>query len=102
MQLSHGVRNPVTLLPRFELFDGCRPGTLMRAFSPRVRIDRWNRLTPPMTRHRASPGSQAVSPETAADVVERLVVTAGLADDWPGHSPRRGSATAARAAALGS
>jgi hypothetical protein len=39
-----------------------------------------------------------LTPEAAADVVERLALAAGLSGAWSGHSLRRGFATAAREA----
>lgn len=65
-----------------------------------VRVDRWDRLAPPMTRHGKPIGDPAgrLTAEAAADVVERLADAAQLTGDWSGHSLRRGFATAARAA----
>ncbi|MFE2768760.1 tyrosine-type recombinase/integrase [Streptomyces albidoflavus] len=65
-----------------------------------LRVDRWDRLAPPLTRHGRPIGDPAgrLTAEAAADVVERLAVAAGLAGAWSGHSLRRGFATAARAA----
>lgn len=65
-----------------------------------VRIDRWDRIAPPMTRRGRTIGDPAgrMTAEAAAEVVERLAVAAGLSGDWSGHSLRRGFATAARAA----
>ncbi|MGA5376000.1 site-specific integrase [Streptomyces griseoincarnatus] len=65
-----------------------------------VRVDRWDRIAPPMTRGGRTIGDPAgrITAEAAAEVVERLAVAAGLSGDWSGHSLRRGFATAARAA----
>ncbi|WSB58662.1 site-specific integrase (plasmid) [Streptomyces cellulosae] len=65
-----------------------------------VRVDRWDRIAPPMTRRGHPIGDPAgrMTAEAAAEVVERLAVAAGLSGDWSGHSLRRGFATAARAA----
>ncbi|MBH5131258.1 site-specific integrase [Streptomyces sp. HB-N217] len=65
-----------------------------------VRVDRWDRIAPPMTRHGRVIGDPAgrITAEAAAEVIERLAVAAGLSGDWSGHSLRRGFATAARAA----
>ncbi|MGW0345908.1 site-specific integrase [Streptomyces anthocyanicus] len=65
-----------------------------------VRVDRWGRIAPPMTRHGRVIGDSAgrMTTEAAAEVVERLAVAAGLSGEWSGHSLRRGFATAARAA----
>ncbi|MEU0289901.1 site-specific integrase [Streptomyces sp. NPDC006147] len=65
-----------------------------------VRVDRWDRIAPPMTRRGRTIGDPAgrMTAEAAAEVVERLAVAAGLSGDWSGHSLRRGFATAARAA----
>ncbi|MFE9137610.1 tyrosine-type recombinase/integrase [Streptomyces sp. NPDC007355] len=43
------------------------------------------------------PGGRLTA-EAAAEVIERLADAAGLSGAWSGHSPRRGFATAARAA----
>jgi len=65
-----------------------------------LRIDRWDRIAPPMTRNGRTIGDPAgrMTAEAAAEVVERLAVAAGLSGAWSGHSLRRGFATAARAA----
>ncbi|MFE0449100.1 tyrosine-type recombinase/integrase [Streptomyces fungicidicus] len=65
-----------------------------------LRVDRWDRLAPPMTRHGRTIGDPAgrMTAEAAAEVIERLAVAAGLTGAWSGHSLRRGFATAARAA----
>jgi site-specific recombinase XerD len=65
-----------------------------------VRVDRWDRLAPPLTRHGRPIGDPAgrMTAEAAAEVIERLAVAAGLSGAWSGHSLRRGFATAARAA----
>ncbi|MYW55912.1 tyrosine-type recombinase/integrase [Streptomyces sp. SID8376] len=65
-----------------------------------VRVDRWDRIAPPLTRGGRPIGDPAgrMTAEAAAEVVERLAVAAGLSGDWSGHSLRRGFATAARAA----
>ncbi|MFE0824155.1 tyrosine-type recombinase/integrase [Streptomyces sp. NPDC058847] len=65
-----------------------------------VRVDRWDRIAPPLTRRGRPIGDPAgrMTAEAAAEVVERLAVAAGLSGDWSGHSLRRGFATAARAA----
>ncbi|MET9347694.1 site-specific integrase [Streptomyces termitum] len=65
-----------------------------------VRVDRWDRLAPPITRGGRTIGDPAgrMTAEAAAEVIERLADTAGLSGDWSGHSLRRGFATAARAA----
>ncbi|MEU5524876.1 site-specific integrase [Streptomyces sp. NPDC047860] len=65
-----------------------------------VRVDRWDRLAPPMTRRGRTIGdpSGRMTAEATAEVIERLAVAADLAGDWSGHSLRRGFATAARAA----
>ncbi|AXQ57803.1 site-specific integrase [Streptomyces koyangensis] len=65
-----------------------------------VRVDRWDRLAPPLTRHGRPIGDPAgrMTAEAAAEVTERLAAAAGLSGDWSGHSLRRGFATAARAA----
>ncbi|WP_406723500.1 tyrosine-type recombinase/integrase [Streptomyces sp. GD-15H] len=65
-----------------------------------LRIDRWDRLAPPMTRRGRTIGDPAgrMTAEAAAEVIERLAVAAGLTGAWSGHSLRRGFATAARAA----
>jgi site-specific recombinase XerD len=71
-----------------------------------VRVDRWDRLAPPMTRRNKMTGiaepigdpAGRMTAEAAAEVIERLAVAAGLSGDWSGHSLRRGFATAARAA----
>ncbi|MFE1076222.1 site-specific integrase [Streptomyces sp. NPDC058783] len=65
-----------------------------------VRVDRWDCLAPPMTRRGRVIGGPAgrMTAEAAAEVIERLAVSAGLSGDWSGHSLRRGFATAARAA----
>ncbi|MEU7267105.1 site-specific integrase [Streptomyces albidoflavus] len=65
-----------------------------------VRVDRWDRIAPPLTRRGLPIGDPAgrMTAEAAAEVVERLAVAAGLSGDWSGHSLRRGFATAARAA----
>ncbi|EMF30501.1 putative integrase/recombinase [Streptomyces gancidicus BKS 13-15] len=65
-----------------------------------VRVDRWDRIVPPMTRGGRTIGDPAgrMTAEAAAEVVERLAVAVGLSGDWSGHSLRRGFATAARAA----
>ncbi|MFC8408591.1 site-specific integrase [Streptomyces griseoincarnatus] len=65
-----------------------------------VRVDRWDRVAPPLTRGGRPIGDPAgrMTAEAAAEVVERLAVAAGLSGDWSGHSLRRGFATAARAA----
>ena len=65
-----------------------------------VRVDRWDRLAPPLTRHGQPIGDPTgrMTAEAAAEVVERLANAAGLVGDWSGHSLRRGFATAARAA----
>jgi site-specific recombinase XerD len=70
-----------------------------------VRVDRWDRIAPPMTRRNkhgivkpiGDPAGRMTA-EAAAEVIERLAVAAGLSGDWSGHSLRRGFATAARAA----
>jgi site-specific recombinase XerD len=54
-----------------------------------VRVDRWGRLAPPMTRRGRTIGDSAG--RMTADA-------AGLVGAWSGHSLRRGFATAARAA----
>ncbi|MGA5292216.1 tyrosine-type recombinase/integrase [Streptomyces pseudogriseolus] len=68
-----------------------------------VRVDRWDRLAPPMTRGGRPIGDPAgrMTAEAAAEVIERLADTAGLTGAWFGHSLRRGFATAARAAGHG-
>ncbi|WP_461712342.1 site-specific integrase [Streptomyces sp. DSM 41013] len=71
-----------------------------------VRVDRWDRIAPPLTRRNKDTGivepigdpAGRMTAEAAAEVVERLAVAAGLSGDWSGHSLRRGFATAARAA----
>ncbi|GGV76440.1 hypothetical protein GCM10015535_08290 [Streptomyces gelaticus] len=65
-----------------------------------LRVDRWDRLAPPMTRGGRIIGDPAgrMTAEAAAEAIERLAVAAGLSGDWSGHSLRRGFATAARAA----
>ncbi|MFD9496869.1 tyrosine-type recombinase/integrase [Streptomyces sp. NPDC060005] len=65
-----------------------------------VRIDRWDRIAPPLTRrgHPIGDPSGRMTAEAAAEVIERLAVAANLSGDWSGHSLRRGFATAARAA----
>lgn len=65
-----------------------------------VRVDRWDRLAPPMTRGGRPIGDPAgrMTAEAAAEVIERLADAAGLTGAWSGHSLRRGFATAARAA----
>jgi integrase len=65
-----------------------------------VRVDRWDRLAPPLTRGGRPIGDPAgrMTAEAAAEVIERLADTAGLTGAWSGHSLRRGFATAARAA----
>ncbi|MFI9297558.1 site-specific integrase [Streptomyces gardneri] len=65
-----------------------------------VRVDRWDRLAPRLTRGGRTIGDPAgrMTAEAAAEVIERLAATAGLSGDWSGHSLRRGFATAARAA----
>ncbi|MFC9949973.1 tyrosine-type recombinase/integrase [Streptomyces prasinus] len=65
-----------------------------------VRVDRWGRLAPPLTRNGLPIGDPAgrMTAEAAAEVIERLADAAGLSGDWSGHSLRRGFATAARAA----
>ncbi|MGW1354856.1 tyrosine-type recombinase/integrase [Streptomyces sp. NPDC002409] len=64
-----------------------------------VRVDRWNRLAPPITRNGRPIGDPAgrMTAEAAAEVIERLAADADLTGDWSGHSLRRGFATAARA-----
>lgn len=61
-----------------------------------VRVDRWDRLAPPLTRGGRPIGDPAG--RMTAEVIERLADTAGLTGAWSGHSLRRGFATAARAA----
>ncbi|MDH6229349.1 tyrosine-type recombinase/integrase [Streptomyces sp. MJP52] len=65
-----------------------------------VRVDRWDRIAPPFTRAGRPIGdpSGRMTAETAAEVIEHLAESAGLTGAWPGHSLRRGFATAARAA----
>ncbi|MFJ4343331.1 site-specific integrase [Streptomyces sp. NPDC088915] len=65
-----------------------------------VRVDRWDRLAPSLTRHGRTIGDPAgrITAEAAAEVIGRLADAAGLTGDWSGHSLRRGFATAARAA----
>ncbi|MEU1216621.1 tyrosine-type recombinase/integrase [Streptomyces sp. NPDC005790] len=65
-----------------------------------VRVDRWDRLAPPMTRRGRTIGDPAgrMTAEAAAEVIERLADAVGLVGAWSGHSLRRGFATAARAA----
>ncbi|WP_151775808.1 tyrosine-type recombinase/integrase, partial [Streptomyces abyssomicinicus] len=65
-----------------------------------VRVDRWDRIAPPLTRGGRRIGDPAgrMTAEAAAEVVERLAVAAHLTGAWSGHSLRRGFATAARAA----
>ncbi|MFJ4924078.1 site-specific integrase [Streptomyces sp. NPDC088736] len=65
-----------------------------------VRVDRHGRIAPPMYRHGRPIGDPAgrITPEAAADVVERAAAVAGLEGRWTGHSLRRGFATAARKA----
>lgn len=65
-----------------------------------VRVDRWDRIAPPLTRDGRPIGDPTgrMTPEAAAEVIERLADVAGLSGAWSGHSLRRGFATAARAA----
>lgn len=65
-----------------------------------LRVDRWDRLAPAMTRNGHAIGDPAgrMTAEAAAEVIERLADVADLSGDWSGHSLRRGFATAARAA----
>ncbi|MFF4874043.1 site-specific integrase [Streptomyces sp. NPDC000961] len=65
-----------------------------------VRVDRWDRLAPPLTRRGRTIGDPAgrMTAEAAAEVIQRLADAANLSGDWSGHSLRRGFATAARAA----
>ncbi|WP_234043353.1 tyrosine-type recombinase/integrase [Streptomyces marianii] len=65
-----------------------------------LRVDRWDRLAPPLTRGGRPIGDPAgrMTAEAAAEVIERLADAADLSGDWSGHSLRRGFATAARAA----
>ncbi|XUL89727.1 site-specific integrase [Streptomyces galilaeus] len=65
-----------------------------------VRIDRHGRVAPPMYRRGRPIGdpSGRITPEAAADVVERTAAGAGLDGRWTGHSLRRGFANAARKA----
>lgn len=65
-----------------------------------VRIDRHGRVAPPMTRHGRPIGDSSgrLTPQAAAQVVERVAAAAGLEGQWSGHSLRRGFATAARKA----
>jgi site-specific recombinase XerD len=65
-----------------------------------VRIDRHQRIAPPLTRKGRAIGDPAgrMTPEAAGDVVARLADRAGLDGSWSGHSLRRGFATAARRA----
>ncbi|WP_327436442.1 tyrosine-type recombinase/integrase (plasmid) [Streptomyces sp. NBC_01201] len=69
-----------------------------RTDGPRfVRVDRWDRLTPPMNRNGSPTGDAAgrMTAEAAAEVIERLADAAALTGTWSGHSLRRGFATAA-------
>ncbi|MBY8879747.1 site-specific integrase [Actinacidiphila acidipaludis] len=65
-----------------------------------VRIDRHGRLAPPMYRQGVSIGDPAgrLTPQAAAQVVEKSAEAADLEGEWSGHSLRRGFATAARKA----
>lgn len=65
-----------------------------------VRIDRHGRIAPPMYRHGQPIGDSSgrLTPQAAAQVVERVAQAAGLEGQWSGHSLRRGFATAARKA----
>ncbi|MFF7158117.1 tyrosine-type recombinase/integrase [Streptomyces sp. NPDC008139] len=65
-----------------------------------VRVDRHSRVAPPMFRHGQPIGdaSGRLSPQAAAQVVEKVADAAGLEGQWSGHSLRRGFATAARKA----
>ena len=65
-----------------------------------VRIDRHGRVAPPMFRRGYPIGSPSgrLTPQAAAQVVERVAAAAGLEGQLSGHSLRRGFATAARKA----
>lgn len=65
-----------------------------------VRIDRHDRIAPPLRRYGEPIGDPKgrMTPDAAGDVVARLADRAGLAGNWSGHSLRRGFATAARQA----
>lgn len=65
-----------------------------------VRVDRHDRVAARMHRRGRPIGDPLgrITPEAAAEVVNRLADRAGLEGDWTGHSLRRGFATAARAA----
>lgn len=65
-----------------------------------VRIDRHQRIAPPLTRKGRVIGDPTgrMTPEAAGDLVARLADRAGLTGNWSGHSLRRGFATAARRA----
>lgn len=57
-----------------------------------LRVDRWDRLAPPMIRNGRAIGDPAgrMTAEAAAEVIERLADAADLSGDWSGHSLRRG------------
>lgn len=65
-----------------------------------VRIDRHGRVAPPMLRRGVPIGDPAgrLTPQAAAQVIERVADAAGLVGRWTGHSLRRGFATAAKKA----
>jgi site-specific recombinase XerD len=65
-----------------------------------VRLDRYDRIAPPMRRDGRLLGDPAgrLTGESAGTVVARLADAAGLDGAWSGHSLRRGFATAARRA----
>jgi site-specific recombinase XerD len=65
-----------------------------------VRIDRHGRVAPPMFRRGLPIGdaSGRLTPQAAAQVVEKVADAASLEGQWSGHSLRRGFATAARKA----
>ncbi|WP_405668321.1 tyrosine-type recombinase/integrase [Streptomyces sp. NBC_00055] len=65
-----------------------------------VRIDRHDRITPPMTHHALSVGAPSgrITPTVAAAIVTRAAMLAGFEGQWTGHSLRRGFDTAARRA----
>ncbi len=65
-----------------------------------VRVDRHDRLAPPMLRRGEPIGDPQgrLTAQAAAQVVERVADAAGLVGQWTGHSLRRGFATAAKKA----
>lgn len=63
-----------------------------------IRIDRHQRIAPPLTRKGKLIGDPQgrMTAEAVADVVARIAAAAGMEGRWTGHSLRRGFATAAR------